>query len=192
MLERNIVDLVEGNALRLSREIEQTILNHPSTLSYRHIDEKVLHTWVYDVCSRFSFWLSEDNEKGEVQQHYRNLGKERFRQSFALSEVISALYLTKRRLWEFIAAGREVDSTLNLNQIFEASFLLVRFFDHAVLHITEGYEEMLQNTYDYIAPLSDPEQLAEAIAAKQKRGDEIHEERKLPNLCFTKGMIRLG
>ena len=192
MLEGNIVDLIEGNAVRLSREIEERIQTHPSTLSYRNIDATVLHNWVYDVCSRFSFWLSEDNEKGEVQQHYRNLGKERFRQNFALSEVISALYLTKRRLWEFIAVGREVDSTLGLNQIVEASFLLVRFFDHSVLHITEGYEEMLQSTYGYAAPLSDPEQLAEAIAAKQKRLEEIHEGPKIPNLCFTKGMIRLG
>jgi len=192
MLTRKIVDLVEGNALRLSLEIQQRLIIHPSTVSYRNIDDKVLHNWIYDVCSRFSFWLSEDKEKGEVRQHYRNLGKERFKQNFALPEVISALYLTKRRLWEFIAASRKVDSTLNLNQIVEASFLLVRFFDHAVMHVTEGYEEMLKHTHDYEAPLSDPQQLAEAIAAKQKRGKLIYEEPKLPNLCFTKGMIRLG
>jgi len=192
MLTKKIVDLVEGNALRLSLEIQQRLIIHPSTVSYRNIDDKVLHNWIYDVCSRFSFWLSEDKEKGEVRQHYRNLGKERFEQNFALPEVISALYLTKRRLWEFIAASREVDSTLNLNQIVEASFLLVRFFDHAVMHVTEGYEEMLKHTNDYEAPLSDPQQLAEAIAAKQKRGELIYEEPKLPNLCFTKGMIRLG
>jgi len=192
MLTKKIVDLVEGNALRLSLEIQQRLIIHPSTVSYRNIDDKVLHNWIYDVCSRFSFWLNEDKEKGEVRQHYRNLGKERFMQNFALPEVISALYLTKRRLWEFIAASREVDSTLNLNQIVEASFLLVRFFDHAVMHVTEGYEEMLKNTNDYEAPLNDPQQLAEAIAAKQKRGELIYEEPKLPNLCFTKGMIRLG
>jgi hypothetical protein len=51
---------------------------------------------------------------------------------------------------------------------------------------------MLKHTNDYEAPLSDPQQLAEAIAAKQKRGELIYEEPKLPNLCFTKGMIRLG
>ena len=192
MLTKKIVDLIEGNALRLSQEIQQQLLTHTSTLSYRNIDEKILHNWIYDVCSRFSFWLSEDKEKGEVEQHYRNLGKERFEQNFELPEVISALYLTKRRLWEFIAASREVDSTLNLNQIVEASFLLVRFFDHAVLHVTEGYEEMLKNAYDYEAPLSEPELLAEAIAAKQKRQKMMPEELKIPNLCFTKGMIRLG
>jgi len=192
MLTKKIVDLIEGSALRLSLEIQHRLIIHPSTVSYRNIDDKVLHNWIYDVCSRFSFWLNEDKEKGEVRQHYRNLGKERFMQNFALPEVISALYLTKRRLWEFIAASREVDSTLNLNQIVEASFLLVRFFDHAVMHVTEGYEEMLKNTKDYEAPLNDPQQLAEAIAAKQKRGELIYEEPKLPNLCFTKGMIRLG
>jgi hypothetical protein len=167
------------------------LLLHQSTRSYQNIEEKTLHDWIYDVCSRFSYWLDEDREKGEVQQHYKNVGKERFRQGFELPEVISALYLTKRRLWEFIAARREADSALNLNQIVEASFLLVRFFDHAVLHVSEGYEEMLHE-YGYEAPLNNPERLAEAIAAKQKLEKPLYEEPKLPSLCFTKGMIRFG
>lgn len=192
MLAKKIVDLIEANALQLSKEIQQRLLTHPSTSSYRNIDKKTLHDWVYDVCSRFSYWLAEDREKGEVQQHYKNLGKERFNKNFKLPEVISALYLTKRRLWEFIATSREVDSALNLHQIVEASFLLVRFFDHAVLNVTEGYEEMLKSTYGYEAPLSNPERLAQAIAAKQKREEVIYQEPKLPKLCFTKGMIRLG
>ena len=191
MLTKKVIDLIEANALQLSKEIKMKLLLHPSTRSYQNIDEKTLHDWIYDVCSRFSFWLDEDREKGEVQQHYKNLGQERFRQGFQLPEVISALYLTKRRLWEFIAASREADSALNLNQIIEASFLLVRFFDHAVLHVTEGYEEMLLE-YGYEAPLNNPERLAEAIAAKEKRQRQLLEEPKLPTFSFTKGMIRLG
>ena len=191
VLTKILIDSIEANALQLSREIKMNLLLHQTTRSYQNIDENTLHDWIYDVCSRFSFWLDEDTEKGEVQQHYKNLGKERFRQGFELPEVISALYLTKRRLWEFIAASREADSALNLNQIIEVSFLLVRFFDHAVLHVTEGYEEMLHE-YGYEAPLSNPERLAEAIAAKEKRQREFIEEPKLPAFSYTKGMIRLS
>ncbi|MGD9036173.1 MAG: hypothetical protein PVF10_06435, partial [Syntrophobacterales bacterium] len=107
MLTTRLIDSIEVNALQLSRDIKMKLLLHQSTRSYQNIDEKTLHDWIYDVCSRFSFWLDEDKEKGEVQQHYKNLGKERFKQGFELPEVISALYLTKRRLWEFIAASRE-------------------------------------------------------------------------------------
>ena len=191
MLTKKMVDLIEANALQLSKEIKKKLLTHPSIRSYQDIDEKTLHDWIYDVCSRFSYWLDEDKEKGEVQQHYKDLGKERFRQDFELPEVISALYLTKRGLWEFIAASREADSALNLNQIIEASFLLVRFFDHAVLHVTEGYEEMLRE-YGYEASLNNPERLAEAIAAKEKRQQEFLEKPKLPTFSYTKGMIRLS
>ena len=192
MLTKTIVDLIEANARQLSQEIQQGLLAHPSTRSYRNINKKTLHDWIYDVCSRFGYWLDEDKDKGELQQHYRNVGKERFKQNFELPEVISALYLTKRRLWEFIAASREVDSTLNLNQIVEASICLVRFFDHAVLHVTEGYEEMFRSVRGYEAPLSDPERLKAAIQKKSKAKEEIFVEPKLPKLCFTKGMIRLG
>ena len=192
MLSKKIIHLIEANALQLSKEIQQRLLSHPSTSSYQNIDEKTLHAWIYDVCSRFSYWLDEDRERGEVEQHYRNLGKERCEQDFDLPQVISALYLTKRRLWEFIAASREADSALNLNQIVEASFLLVRFFDHVVLHVTEGFEEMLGSKHGFEAPLSKPEQLAQAREAKRKREELVYEEPKLPTLCFTKGMIRLG
>jgi hypothetical protein len=191
VLTKKIIDLIEANALQLSKEIKGALLLHQSTRSYQNIHEKTLHDWIYDVCSRFSYWLDEDREKGEVQKHYKNMGKERFKQGFELPEVISALYLTKRRLWEFIAASREADSALNLNQIIEVSFLLVRFFDHAVLHVSEGYEEMLCE-YGYEAPLNNTERLAEAIAAKEKRQKEFLEESKLPTFAFTKGMIRLS
>jgi hypothetical protein len=192
MLAKKIIDLIEANAIQLSREIQERLLSHPTTRSYGNIDEKTLHHWIYDVCSRFSYWLDEDKDHGDVQRHYKELGKERFHQNFELAEVISALYLTKRRLWEFIAASREVDSALNLNQIVEASFLLVRFFDHAVLHVTEGFEEMLQSTYGYEAPLSNPQRLTEAIAAKEKREEVIYEEPKPPTFRYTKGMFRFS
>jgi hypothetical protein len=191
VLVKKIVSLIETNAPELTTDIQQKLLTHPSTSSYRGIDKNTLYDLIYDVCSRFGYWLDEDREKGEVKQHYRKLGKERFGQGFKLPEVISALYITKRRIWEFIAAGREVESALNLNQIVETSYLLVRFFDHAVLHVTEGYEEMLREKHGYVAPLEIPERLSEALAAKQAREEAIHEERKLPPICFSKGMARL-
>ena len=192
MLTKKIVDLIEANALQLSKEIQERLLSHPSTRSYGNIDEKTLHHWIYDVCSRFSYWLDEDKDQGDAQRHYIYLGKERFQQNFELAEVISALYLTKRCLWEYIASSREVDSALNLNQIVEASLLLVRFFDHAVLYVTEGFEEMLQRTYAYEAPLSNPHRLAEAIAARQKREEVTYEEPKPPTFRYTRGMIRFS
>jgi hypothetical protein len=51
---------------------------------------------------------------------------------------------------------------------------------------------MLQSTYGYEAPLSNPHRLAEAIAAKQKREEVIYQEPELPTLRFTKGMIRFS
>lgn len=191
MLVKRCIDLIEGNAPALAKDIQLRLLTHPTTRSYRLIDEKTLYDWVYDVCSRFSYWLAEDKEKGEVEQYYRNLGRERFTRNFKLHEVVSALYITKRRIWEFIAATREVDSGLNLNQIVETASLLGRFFDHVVLHVTEGFEEMLRSQGGYIAPLQNPERLAEKLAAKKKRKEAAAGKPKQPSLCFTKGMIRL-
>ncbi len=191
MLTKRLVELIQSNASELSRSIVKQILSHPTTTSYRNIGENTLFDMIHDICSRFSYWLSEDNERGEVKEHYRNLGKQRFQQGIALPEVISALYLTKRKLWEFMTAERDVNSSLDLNQILETSFLLVRFFDHAVLHVTEGYEEMLKEKYGYVAPLEDPARFEEALAEKEKKMATIEEEPRLPELCFTKGMIRL-
>jgi len=192
VITKRLINLIEANAPELAEDIQLKFLTHPSTRSYRNIDKKTLYDWIYDVCSRLSYWLAEDRERGEVEQYYRNLGKERFSQDFKLPEVISALYITKRRVWEFIAAAREDYSALTLNQIVETSTLVGRFFDHAVFHVTEGFEEMLQAKYGYVAPLQDPERLAAALEAKKKREKEIAEKPKLPTICYTKGMIRLS
>jgi hypothetical protein len=191
VLTKTFIDLIEANAPDLAGDIQEKILTHPSTSSYRSVEKKTLYGWIHDVCSRFSYWLAENKEQGEVREHYFELGKERCAQNFALPEVISALYITKRRLWEFISDAREVDSALNLNQIVETSSLLVSFFDHAVVHVTEGFEEVLRARYGYAAPLQEPENLAMALAAKKERETETAVEPKLPTICYSKGQIRL-
>ena len=108
MLIKRIVNLIEANAHDLSETIQQKLLTHHSVRSYQSIDRDTLYSWIYDVCSRFGYWLEEDSEKGEVEQHYRNLGKERFKQNFKLPEVISALYITKRHLWDLPLAPGEI------------------------------------------------------------------------------------
>ncbi len=183
MLAKRCIDLIEANAPELAKDIQLKLLTHPSTRSYRHIDQKTLYGWVYDVCSRFSYWLAEDKEKGEVERYYVNLGRERFSQNFALHEVVSALYITKRRIWEYLAVTREVDA-LNLNQIVETSSLVWRFFDHVVIHVTEGFEEMLQAKCGYTAPLQNPERLAAALAAKKEREAARTEEPKHPTMFY--------
>ena len=65
MLVKKIISLIETNAEELATDIQQKLLDHPSTISYRRIDKSTLYEWIYDVCSRFGYWLDEDNEKGE-------------------------------------------------------------------------------------------------------------------------------
>jgi len=183
MLTKRCIDLIEANAPELAKDIQLKLLTHPSARSYRYVDQKTLYIWVYDVCSRFSYWLAEDKEKGEVERYYRNLGRERFNQNFMLHEVVSALYITKRRIWEYLTATREVDA-LNLNQIVETSSLVWRFFDHVVMHVTEGFEEMLQTKCGFVAPLQNPERLAAALAAKKQREMTSTEEPKHPTVFY--------
>ena len=63
VLTKKIIDLIEANALQLSKEIKRELLLHQSTRSYQKIDEKTLHDWIYDVCSRFSFGLTKTGRK---------------------------------------------------------------------------------------------------------------------------------
>ena len=48
MLTKKIIDLIEANALQLSKEIKMELLLHQSTRSYQDIDEKTLHDWIYE------------------------------------------------------------------------------------------------------------------------------------------------
>jgi hypothetical protein len=77
----------------------------------------------------------------EIERYYTEMGMERCREGFRLSEVLSALFLTKRVLWDCVMSEGLMDSALSLYQTLELDNRVVLFFDKAAYYVAVGYEK---------------------------------------------------
>src|SRR3989304_9983278 len=119
MISKKLVQLIESHADEISRRWFQEVRQHPDTLSYHHFPEEKLLERAYDVYSHLGKWVESDANRGHIEETYTNLGVERFREGFRVSEVFKALVLAKRQLWFFILDQGFFDSVTELYQVLE-------------------------------------------------------------------------
>lgn len=142
MLNR-LIGMIERHAGSMAEELKEKLVNDPTTSSYKSLDERTIYDNIFEVYSRLGHWLLKDSEKGEVRTHYSNIGAQRFEQGFPLDELIQALVVTKRHIWDTVlhrgimTTAKELDSTIDFITY------LNRFFDMAIYYTTLGYYEML-------------------------------------------------
>lgn len=138
---RKLVSLIEHHADQLSRKCADLIGSHPSTPTYHSQDPELIYRRTFRVYSQLGMWISRETSKEEIARLYTSLGARRREEGFRLSEVISALHMTRRVLWDHILDEGLLDSALDLHLALELYTLVVRFIDRAVLFATIGYEQ---------------------------------------------------
>ncbi|HUP20609.1 MAG TPA: RsbRD N-terminal domain-containing protein [Gemmatimonadota bacterium] len=101
---------------------------------YPHLDELVRDTAA--LYHYLALWLRTGEWDPRIDPHYQRIGRDRRAAGFPLSEVISAILLAKRHLWNGIIASRLLSQALEL----EASKAISLFYDKAIYHTIAGYE----------------------------------------------------
>jgi len=140
VLSAKLVTLIERNADQLSKRFVGLVQSNEHTPTYHRFDQKELYDRAFVVYSQLGKWLSTATTKDEVIRLYAELGARRRREGFALSEVLQALVITKRLLWEKIESEGLLDTALHLNQALELRHLTAQFFDRAMVGAARGYE----------------------------------------------------
>lgn len=83
-----------------------------------------------------ALWLRTGTWDPRIDPHYQRVGRVRREQGFRLSEVIYAILVAKRHLWDGIVAGRQLSVALELEIVRAIS----RFYDTATYNTLVGYE----------------------------------------------------
>ena len=133
-----LVDLIEDHADELTGRLVRTVREDPRTVGYRQFDDEELGARAREVYSHLGRWLGKTSESA-VETEYFRLGKIRREEGIPLSEVIMALLLVRRNLWEFVES-QGANTSLELRQQLDLELLVVRFFDRAIFHTVRGYE----------------------------------------------------
>jgi hypothetical protein len=62
-------------------------------------------------------------------------------EGYALSEVLSALTLTRKYIWEFALSPGMWDKTIDIYMALELERRMMLFFNKAAYYISRGYEK---------------------------------------------------
>ena len=153
---RKLVSLIEHHADQLSHKCADLIGSHPSTASYHSQDPDLIYRRVFRVYSQLGTWISRETSKEDIARLYASLGARRREEGFELSEVVSALHMTRRVLWDHILDEGLLDSALNLHLALELYTLVVRFIDRAVLFAVIGYEHGQVENEEGLRAIAEP------------------------------------
>ncbi len=140
-LTTSLVNLIERNAESLAKRWLEIVRTHPNTPTFHLWDEQQLYTRVFKVYSNLGRSISEQTTKQDIEREYVALGRQRYAEGFALSEVIQALIISRRLLWLKIEADGFLNTALDLNLALELNNRVVLFFDRAIHFTALGYEE---------------------------------------------------
>jgi hypothetical protein len=135
-----LVKLIESRADELTELMVRKVRESPRMAAYHRFGDDELGERARLVYANLGKWLEEGSE-GLVVEEYFRLGKLRCQERIPLSQVIWALLLIRRNLWEFIEL-QGWDTVSDLQRTLDLEILVVRFFDRAILHAVSGYESV--------------------------------------------------
>jgi len=140
---KRLIDLIEHHADDLTKSWLREIKNDPGTPTYAgYRDEKELYQRAFRVFSQLGKWIAKTTSKEDLKKYWTDLGRQRRKEGFPLSEIVQSLFLIRRHLWQKIETEGLLDTAYDLFQAMELSNQVTLFFDRAVYHAARGYEMM--------------------------------------------------
>jgi len=76
-----------------------------------------------------------------MKKHYRALGAVRKKEGYSLSELISALSLIRKYIWEFALSQGMWNKAIDIYRTLELERRMMLFFDKASYNVCRGYEK---------------------------------------------------
>jgi ADP-ribose pyrophosphatase YjhB (NUDIX family) len=140
-LSDKLIRIIEKNAETIANRWLEDVKTNKSTRTYAKFDPEFSFERNKLIIGQFGKWLGGYYSNDEIRRLYMKLGEDRKKEGFALSEVLSALSLTRKHIWEFALSQRMWSKTIDIYMTLELERRMMLFFDKAAFHVAKGYEE---------------------------------------------------
>lgn len=140
MIALRLVRLIETHSEELAEGLTQKLLSSERTHDLRKVPANELHHRCHEIYRNLSDWLLSKTEQ-DIDAVYRALGARRANQGVSLASLAWALMLTKEHLWSFLEREGVYAAPHNVFGELELLRLLEQFFDRALYHAAEGWEQ---------------------------------------------------
>ncbi len=136
-----VIRLVETHADALADRWVDTLLREGGVEAYLKIPRTELFAHVRESFREIGAYLDQPDHPVAVQ-HFREVGRIRRREGMALAEVVRAIQVARKVVWRYCNEQGMFDTSLDAYRALDLYKHVVHFYDAAVLHVIEGYEEV--------------------------------------------------
>ena len=140
-VSQKLVRLIETNAKEMSLSYAREIRTLNEAPSYRTFDEREVHDRGHRVFSQFGRWISNEITEKDMENYWTALGKQRRLEGFSMSEIMIAICLIRRDVWQKIRNEGLLDTAEDLYEAMELYGRIVNFFERAQYYTVRGFEE---------------------------------------------------
>jgi len=141
MLSDKLIWLVEREADRLEKRWAGMLREHPATESYHTVADEDLQRSIREVYRRLGHYIESKSNFEEVANLFINIGIQRRKQGIPLHELVFAIFLARRNIWNFIVEEETALSTLQYHRINEFWERVTNFFDKNIYFVVYGYTQ---------------------------------------------------
>lgn len=140
-LSNKLIDIIEKNAEVIANRWMHDVKTNKSTPTYAHVNPDASLERNLLFIKQFGKWLGGYFTDREVRQYYIDLGNTRKNEGFGLSEVLSAISLTRKYVWEFALSQGMWNKTIDIYMTLELERRMMLFFDKASYYVAKGFED---------------------------------------------------
>ncbi|OFV95585.1 MAG: hypothetical protein A3H94_07450 [Acidobacteria bacterium RIFCSPLOWO2_02_FULL_60_20] len=163
----DLIRVIQEQAHPLVESLYGELRSNLGTSHYHRLSNEELFRRGHAVYQNLAAWLTA-RDAAAVHRAGVELGKKRFAEGIPLGQVVLALILEEKHLWEFTGAtSSPADEKLRLE--------VAEFFARDIYSTALGYQESLadsnQRARRAVAPAKPPESPAPTPAATEERRD---------------------
>ena len=139
-VSKKLVRLIETSAEEMSRSYTREIQAMVEAPSYRTLDQREVHDRGHRVFSQIGRWISNEITEKDMENYWTALGKQRRPEGFSMSEIMIAICMIRRDVWQKIRNEGLLDTAEDLYEAMELYGRIVNFFERAQYFTVRGYE----------------------------------------------------
>jgi RsbT co-antagonist protein rsbRD N-terminal domain len=138
---RELSLIIENNSDIMAQRWLDVVRRNSGTPAYHDWDEQELKSRACDMYRLLAELISKPTLKKRVREPYLALGRCRYAEGFALSEVIQAMIITRRVLWYKVQSEHLLEHVGDLDKVNDLYNRVLAFFDRAIYYTSKGYEQ---------------------------------------------------
>ncbi len=139
MVYESLIAIVESHLDNLTKTWAQEVKRSEYLETYKKLNDKELQSRGNILFSNLLDWLLKGASNEDAAVYFKEIGVNRIKEGFPLSEVYYALYLEKKVLWSFVAWKDEVQGILKAVDAIEFMTVINNYFDLGDFYIIKGY-----------------------------------------------------